>query len=317
MNLFKKIQSFGKKALIVPALLSSIYIGGCDSQTKTIQYNPPQGNPPAGPSITQITSISQEPNRRMHLIIRDESDNEDGFNLEKRIQGQENFFYVADLPANIETYDDWGVEMATHYNYRVRAYNEFGSSDWGYRSGTSSGPETSEIYCNLLADTHVKLSDPERNFGSQRYITVGGINGYWGGYQEGLLKFSLPNIPPYGEFESAELRLCEAGGGNTEYPGLVSIAAGAAADPWDENTVNWNNGPGTFVGTFGYGLHNPNLPEQRCVNINVSTATQRWYNGEIQNNGFVLIIDNSSYCDYYSKEGYADGAAELKISYSW
>ena len=276
----------------------------------------PVGNPPAAPAIMQLHPLDSEPTRGLWVVIHDASDDEDGFILQRQELGGR-FTSVADLGANTETYEDWGLEISTNYTYRIRAYNEFGNSDWSVeKTKTSAGPQTKSVLTYTTADTYVEDSIPNMNFGDENYITVAGEGGYWGGRANAMNVFSLPTLPSYAvQFEAAFLRLCEAGGGNTIYPGPIEIFAAPILSQWDENNVTWDTRPGTWVSTYGYSVHNPN--QNTCVTIDVSNVVSDWYSGVRANRGFMLFSGSAGYVPYYSREGYPSGSALLQVDYLW
>ncbi len=284
----------------------------------------PELNPPAAPSITQTIPYSEEPQRGIQLLIRDGSDNEDGFRIERKVQGG-TFTSISSPPEKSGSgdnfiYNDLGLEMATRYTYRARAYNQDGNSSWSEKTQTTSGPETEYLLTYTTADTHIKETSPNTNFGDGRSLFISGEEGDWRTRAKALLKFSLPNIPSYAiDFEAAYLRLCEAGGGNTIYPGDLSIYVAPIAFNWNENTVTWNNSPPVWLPTsgheYGYGVHNPN--NDTCVWIDVSTTVSDWYSGFPLNKGFMLFSNSDAYVSYYSKEGHQPGSALLEVDYTW
>ncbi len=276
----------------------------------------PEGSPPAAPSIMQLLPLAEEPRRGLYVAIHDASDDEDGFTLQRREPGG-SFSDVVNLPANAETFDDWGLRASTEYSYRIRAYNIYGKSAWSAaKTQTSTGLLIGTFFTYTTADAYVEESRSNTNFGSERYFHVAGEEGYWGGRANGLISFSLPDLPSHATmFESAFLRLCEAGGGNTAYPGIVGIYAVAMLNQWNENTVTWNTRPGTWLTTYGYNLHNPN--QNPCVIIDASEVVSAWYSNVRANHGFMLFSSSNAYVPYYSKEGYAPGSALLDIGYVW
>lgn len=310
-RIVQKMKTIGRKFLIGAVLASSLSFGACVKEI-FVEEPQPQGNPPAKASITQILPLAQEPNRGMHLMIYDASDDEDGFNIERKVYGG-TFAPLGNLSQNASKYDDWGVEMSTTYTYRIRAYNEFGNSAWSEKTETSRGPELSSMTAKPSADTYVKEANPNKNYGGEKYFTVAG---YDNGHEFALLSFSLPNLPSYTkEFKSAKLRLCEAGGGNTIYPGSIGLSAAPVLDSWNENTVTWGTRPGTWLSTYGYSVHNPN--NNSCVHIDVSNVVSDWYSNVRPNLGFNIFSGSNSYCSYYSKEGYEPGSGTLQVEYVW
>lgn len=276
----------------------------------------PAGSPPAAPSIMQLLPMEQEPRRGMHVAIHDASDDENGFTLQRREPGG-SFSDVANLRANAETFDDWGLEASIEYAYRIRAYNNYGNSAWSAaKTQTSTGLLIVTLFTYTIADAYVEESRSNTNLGDERYFHVAGKEGYWGGRAHGLISFSLPVMPSHAmRFESAFLRLCEAGGGNTIYPGSIDVYAVAAVNQWNENAVTWNTRPGTWLSTYGHNVHNPN--QQACVIIDVSEVVSAWYSDVRANHGFMLFSNSNAYVPYYSKEGYAPGSALLDVRYVW
>ena len=97
----------------------------CDGLTDDICVTAPSGLTAAVVSSSQID-----------LAWIDNSDNEDGFTLERRIGESDSFALLASFPADITGYADTGVEQNTCYFYRVYGFNEAGDS--GYSNEVSA-----------------------------------------------------------------------------------------------------------------------------------------------------------------------------------
>jgi hypothetical protein len=78
----------------------------------------------AAPTNLVATAIS---NVRIDLSWTDNSNNEDGFKIEKSADGT-TFSDLATVGANVTSYSDTGLTALTTYYYRVRAYNSKGNS---------------------------------------------------------------------------------------------------------------------------------------------------------------------------------------------
>lgn len=64
---------------------------------------------------------------QIELSWKDESDNEQGFSIERSVDGS-GFEELSTIEANLESFVDTDVQAGNRYGYRVRAYNQFGFS---------------------------------------------------------------------------------------------------------------------------------------------------------------------------------------------
>lgn len=90
----------------------------------------PAGEPvPQAPDALSATPRSAS---SVDLVWNDNSDNESGFKLERRVSGDPavSYAHVALLPADVTAHTDGGLNALTAYDYRVRAYNSGGDSEF-------------------------------------------------------------------------------------------------------------------------------------------------------------------------------------------
>jgi len=87
---------------------------------------PEQAKPPAAPSGLTAMAVSTS---RIDLRWQDNSNNEDGFEIFRKIQGQ-SYSSLKKVGANVTSYSDTGLSPGTTYCYQVRAYNSAGTSDF-------------------------------------------------------------------------------------------------------------------------------------------------------------------------------------------
>jgi hypothetical protein len=82
--------------------------------------------PPAAPSNLTATAVSTS---QINLAWTDNSNNEDGFKIE-RCQGNgcSSFVEIAQVGPNVTTFNNTGLARNTRYRYRVRAFNGGGNS---------------------------------------------------------------------------------------------------------------------------------------------------------------------------------------------
>ncbi|EDY81493.1 hypothetical protein VDG1235_1111 [Verrucomicrobiia bacterium DG1235] len=85
-------------------------------------------------SLAFATAISCVEADEVALNWSDNSDNEDGFEIERSIEGGD-FESLAQVAADAEDYIDTSVTEGVNYTYRVRAFNSFGFS--GYTNAAS------------------------------------------------------------------------------------------------------------------------------------------------------------------------------------
>jgi hypothetical protein len=99
--------------------------------TITVEPDLGNGTPPAAPSNLSATATSY---KEIDLSWTDNSGNEDGFTIERRLTSDASLTAwkpVATVPANTTSYQDTnGLNPGTSYSYHVRAFNQFGVSEW-------------------------------------------------------------------------------------------------------------------------------------------------------------------------------------------
>ena len=91
---------------------------------------------PAAPGGLTAAAVSSS---QINLAWSDNSENEDGFRVERSTDGQ-NFGVVATVGAGVTTYADTGLAASTAYVYRVLAFNAGGDSAYSSAAGATTGP---------------------------------------------------------------------------------------------------------------------------------------------------------------------------------
>ncbi len=105
--------------------------------------------PPNAPSNLTATVVSSS---EVDLFWKDNSDNEDGFKIERKVSGG-TYETVATVGADKITYRDSGLTKGVVYYYRVKAFNDKGDSDYSNEVSVKiPSEEKKEIVIKLWPD---------------------------------------------------------------------------------------------------------------------------------------------------------------------
>lgn len=103
----------------IPACERSADLTGSDADRRSASLSPPTN--------LLATALSSD---AVRLTWEDNSDNEEGFSVERQGIGTAGFTEVAALGANTTSYIDSGLASSTTYKYRVRALRRNGGSEY-------------------------------------------------------------------------------------------------------------------------------------------------------------------------------------------
>lgn len=154
-------------------ILAALLAAGCSKSS---------GTAPVAPSNLDTVMMSPF---SIGLTWRDNSDNEQGFKIERSTSEADGFQVVATQPGNTESYVDYGLSANAVYYYRVKAVNSSGESVSNTSSARTESPDSSDP--NITATLRI--------YNRTRYPVISlGINVGYGAYQ--LIKSPDQVIPP-------------------------------------------------------------------------------------------------------------------------
>ena len=90
-------------------------------------------SPPPPPTHLTATALSSS---RIDLAWQDNSSNETGFRVQRRVDGSDNWIEIGTTAANINTFSDEGLEPHTLYHFRVLAFSANAASEFSNEATT-------------------------------------------------------------------------------------------------------------------------------------------------------------------------------------
>jgi hypothetical protein len=129
---------------------------------------------PAAPSDLVARAISST---QIDLTWTDNSDNEQGFRIERSLDGQ-SFAEVASVGPNITSFSDTGLSQGTTFFYRVFAFNAFGNSGASnVAADTTQGPPIPVFPVISLDPTSIDFGSVRATQTATRTITIRNAGG--------------------------------------------------------------------------------------------------------------------------------------------
>jgi titin len=120
---------------------------GGTSGYSTVASATTAGVPPAAPTSMIAAAVGDT---AIDLNWGDNSDNEDGFIIERSLDGV-SFTQIATMSPNVTAFSDTGLNTSTLYYYRVAAYNTWGNSAYANVVNATTGQGTPSAPGNLAA----------------------------------------------------------------------------------------------------------------------------------------------------------------------
>ena len=215
-------------------------------------------------------------------------------------------------------YSDYDLIPSTIYYYRVRAYNDYGVSDWSdtLSASTLDWIDWDETFYNI-ADTWVRegLETPK---GDDDVLNVRTSDGDFYHEAECYILFDyeaiIQSLPNYAIIDSCKLMVtCQESGGE------IYVQVGGLNVDWSEARTVWTNKP-SYYGIFEDWSREP-IRQGNTYMFNISTHLREYSEGIISNHGIGIksmsLSDGS--CWFVSKESDYNRSyrPRLKVYYRW
>ncbi|MBI9088363.1 MAG: DNRLRE domain-containing protein [Desulfobacterium sp.] len=255
------------------------------------------------------------------LSWNDDSDNEEGFIVQRKIDG-EGFEDLGTVLPNSDAYVDSSLAPLHTYTYRVKAVNSFGGSDYSNETAEYLDRETMTITLKQgvgeyggCMDAYLDSANPSTNFGDTRYEYVENAP-----KANLAIRFDLPEQIKNREILGARLIfycwsvLDPVPGNHLE---LYRIT-----QPWHENSATWeSNTPGQNWTSPG-GTYDPVFLDSCPIEnqsyypgFDITQAVQQWSRGILDNNGVILINNTGTRTGIKASEYDEYARPSLEITY--
>jgi len=230
-----------------------------------------------------------------------------------------------------------GLQQATTYYYRVRSADQAGNTSYSAEySFKTANITVLQPFPALGRDTYIGSARPTWNHGAETSLEVGDIGGPDWGSLRGMLGFDLAGIPATATINSATMSLYQMGQEDTSTP---TLEAHYLTSDWSEGTgtgsatgdgATWNTYDGANPWTTAGGDFNAGASASATgsasngvwVDWDVSTLTQSWVSGALNNYGLLLKqdVENPAVDDakeFYTSEYEADRSLRPKLTIEW
>ncbi|MGB7158838.1 MAG: kelch repeat-containing protein, partial [Tepidisphaeraceae bacterium] len=147
----------------------------CFIEIATHDQGPAPTDPPAAPSGADATALSAT---QVRVRWTDNSDNEGGFRIYRKLGDDGTYELIAEAPANETEYVDNGLQPGTHYVYKVLAHNVVGESAFSNEDGSTtfaSNPVGTDIDWDTVAPNPVARAESNGAVVNGKLYVLGGL----------------------------------------------------------------------------------------------------------------------------------------------
>ncbi len=149
-------------------------LGETDTDAVSINVTNAPVPPPSAPGNLAATANGTS---AINLSWNDNSNDEDGFKIERKTGSGGTFAEIATVAADVTSFSNTGLASSTTYYYRVRAYN--GGGDSGYSNDANATTQSSGGTANLALNRPVTASGYYDAAHSPEKAVDGDLSKYW------------------------------------------------------------------------------------------------------------------------------------------
>jgi len=273
MKFYTKVFNSMLLRYISTVFLSLMVIVGCDTQQND--------SVPNAPDNLQHSVVSSS---QINLTWNDNSDNEDGFEIEQS-QDDVNYTMIDNVPENTTTYDVTGLSEEEDYSFRVLAYNDYGDSEY---SNIVVSVISSILDYNYTGTLYLRFTNTFPEFDESTQVAVE-IDKYGG------VTFETGTLSYEGDDHDEQVRIKRSGTltlapyGNVFHANgdiIIEVDENTSFNErfqqwvWDKQTSTWipvidENFSGTWNGGLGFYLKDA-VTEGSTVSVTTGQDSVIW-----------------------------------------
>ena len=286
----------------------------CDSVPSAVTTSSIATQPPSAPS----SLVANYSSSGVSLLWNDHSSNEEGFRIEKSIEGA-GFAEAGHVNANVAQWLDTNISPLSNLEYRVYAWNSNGNSPFSNIAEVSIPEETFTLRLETnddVDDAFLDPNNPDTFYGDVPYVSE---------MFHFILKFNFPEDMALKTI--LEAKLAFFGWGQSNWQPGQTLDLFRVSSNWEEPSVTWNqacdcanwNVPGgDFDSThvlaqvpITEGCDHCFYPE-----VDVTEMVQSWIDECQPNHGFILVNNSLTHTSLKASEYNPGQRTYLEITFS-
>jgi hypothetical protein len=261
----------------------------------------------------------------------DESDNEESFIVERRVDAGA-YVVLATLPMNSETHLDASLQPLHTYTYRVKAHNDFGDSGYSNESSEYVAQQTITISLKQgvddydgCRDAYLESANPTYNYGGDQY------NGVQDSPKTNMvISFEMPEEVLNKMIVDAKIGFycwTVSSWQEGQYLDLYRVTEewveGSSDGAYEEGASSWLVRGGENDWSTPGGTHAPELLDSSLIpneayypEFDVTDLVQEWASGGLENFGVLLKNDSPVGTGIKASEYSEYGRPYMEITYA-